>query len=82
MDSADGDNVREITAMEEENDLAFCDTVIGTDSGPVSIVVEDEVQGNIHVAASALHFEPFQGDVEWCVVFCIKQADEESFLLV
>lgn len=82
MDSADGDNVREITSMEKENYLASCDVVIGGDSGPVSIVVEDSLQGNIHVAASSLYFEPFQGDVEWCIVFSIKQADEASFLLI
>ena len=36
----------------------------------------------LHAACSSLHFEPALDDVEWLIVFNVRQFDEESFTLI
>ena len=42
----------------------------------------DDAEKELHTIYSSLHFEPVTDDVEWCVIFHLKQFEEESFLLI
>ena len=42
----------------------------------------DDAEKKLHTIYSSLHFEPVTDDVEWCVIFHLKQFEEESFLLI
>ena len=46
--------------------------IIGGADGPTVVTVGERVQGKVHTACSALHFEPGWGDVVWRVDFNIR----------
>ena len=85
-DCCDGDKPMEIAARgdsftpEAQNDA--CVGIIGGADGPTVIMVGEKSQGRTHAACSALHFEPVRDDVEWSVMFSIKNFDETTFTLV
>lgn len=56
--------------------------VIGGTDGPVASLSGVARRGKLHRAYSALHFEKIQEDVEWCIVFHVKQFGAEAFLLI
>lgn len=56
--------------------------VIGSADGPTAIAFGADVQDKLHAACSSLHFEPVHGDIEWHLVFYIKQFDAALFSLI
>lgn len=52
----------------EAQSSAACIGIIGGADGPTALVVGSGPEGS-HGVCSALHFEPVQDDVEWCVEF-------------
>ena len=86
-DSADGDKPLEIApitnhfAPEAQNDIV-CVGIIGGADGPTAILCGDSKQEGLHVACSALHFEPVSDDIEWRVEFNILQPLKKTLLLI
>ncbi|WP_337528115.1 hypothetical protein [Anaerotignum faecicola] len=60
-------------APEAQNGMVYFGTVV---------CETDDAEKKLHTIYSSLHFEPVTDDVEWCVIFHLKQFEEESFLLV
>lgn len=56
--------------------------VIGGTDGPVAILPGASRRGKLHRAYSSLHFEKVQEDVEWRIVFQVKQFETASFWLI
>ena len=56
--------------------------VIGSVDGPTAIVCGTDVLDKLHAACSSLHFEPVHDDIEWHLVFYVKQFDDASFSLI
>ena len=86
-DCAEGDKPLEIAscsdryAPEAQNDIA-CIGIIGGADGPIAIVCGGSSKEKLHAACSSLHFEPVEGDIEWRVVFNIKNSNEMSLELI
>ena len=86
-DCADGDKPLEIApitnhfAPEAQNDIV-CVGIIGGADGPTAILCGDSKQESLHVACSALHFEPVSDDIEWRVEFNILQPLKKTFMLI
>ena len=57
-------------------------TVIGGTDGPVAILPGAVRRRKLHRVYSSLHFEEVQEDVEWRIVFYVKQFEAEAFLLI
>lgn len=76
-DSAESDKAVKIAentepfAPEAQNDMVYA--VVGE---------TDDAEKGIHTLCSSLHFAAVTDDVEWHVVFHLKQFQEESFLLL
>ena len=83
-DCADGDKPLEIApitnhfAPEAQNDIVM----IGGAYGATTILWDDSKQKNLHIACSALHFEPVSDDIEWWVEFNITHPLKKTFLLI
>ena len=60
-------------APEAQNGMVYFGTVV---------CETDDAEKELHTIYSSLHFEPVTDDVEWCVIFHLKQFEEESFLLI
>lgn len=60
-------------APEAQNGMVYFGTVV---------CETDDAEKGLHTIYSSLHFEPVTDDVEWCVIFHLKQFEEESFLLI
>ena len=56
--------------------------IIGGADGPTTITIGVPDQKNIHVACSALHFEPVDEDIEWRIEFGVNEPLKETFQLV
>lgn len=56
--------------------------IIGGADGPTTITIGVPDQKNIHVACSALHFEPVHEDIEWRIEFGVDEPLNETFQLV
>lgn len=56
--------------------------IIGGADGPTTITVGVPDQKSIHVACSALHFEPVDEDIEWRIEFSVDEPLKETFQLV
>lgn len=56
--------------------------IIGGADGPTTITIGVPDQKNIHVACSALHFEPVHEDIEWRIEFGVNEPLKETFQLV
>lgn len=56
--------------------------IIGGADGPTTITIGVPDQKNIHVACSALHFEPVHEDIEWRIEFGVDEPLKETFQLV
>ena len=67
--------------LEARNDMA-CIGIIGGADGPTAIVCGGSSKEKLHAACSALHFEPVEGDIEWRIVFNIKNSNEMSLELI
>ena len=86
-DCAEGDKPLEIApcsdryAPEARNDIA-CIGIIGGADGPIAIVCGDSSKEKLHAVCSSLHFEPVEGDIEWRIVFNIKNSNEMSLELI
>ena len=59
-----------------------CVGIIGGADGPTVIMAGEKSQGRLHAACSSLHFEPVQDDVEWHIMFNIKNFDGMTFPLI
>ena len=57
-------------------------SIIGGADGPTTITVGVPDQKSIHVACSALHFEPVDEDIEWRIEFSVDEPLKETFQLV
>ncbi len=57
-------------------------SIIGGADGPTEIVLGTDFWEPIHIAYSALHFEPVSEEVEWRMVFSVRQFEEASFVLL
>ena len=83
-DCADGDKPLEIAPItnhfspEAQNDIVM----IGGAYGATTILWDDSKQKNLHIACSALHFEPVSDDIEWWVEFNITHPLKKTFLLI
>ena len=62
--------------------LYVCVGIIGGADGPTVIMAGENSQGRLHAACSSLHFEPVQDDVEWRIMFNIKNFDGMTFPLI
>ena len=86
FDCDEGDRPLEIAPNEDSfhpvASSACCVAIIRSSDGPTAIVFGASSQGKLHAACSALHFNPVQDDVEWRMVFNVKQFDEASFSLI
>lgn len=60
-------------APEAQNGMVYFGTVV---------CETDDAEKELHTIYSSLHFEPVTDDVEWCVIFHLKQFEKESFLLI
>lgn len=60
---------------------SICIGIIGGADGPTAIIFGGSVQGKLHVACSALHFEPVD-DVEWRMVFHEKRREDVTVGLI
>lgn len=56
--------------------------IIGGADGPTTITIGVPDQKNVHVACSALHFEPVDEDIEWRIEFGVNEPLKETFQLV
>lgn len=56
--------------------------IIGGADGPTTITIGVPDQKNIHVACSALHFEPVHEGIEWRIEFGVNEPLKETFQLV
>ena len=56
--------------------------IIGGADGPNANGCGGSSKEKIHAACSALHFEPVEGDIEWRIVFNIKNSNEMSLELI
>ena len=56
--------------------------IIGGADGPTTITIGVPAQKNIHVACSALHFEPVHEGIEWRIEFGVNEPLKETFQLV
>ena len=56
--------------------------IIGGADGPIAIVCGDSSKEKLHAVCSSLHFEPVEGDIEWRIVFNIKNSNEMSLELI
>ena len=56
--------------------------IIGRVDGPAAITFGEGPQEKLYTVCSALHFEPIQDDVEWRIVFIMKQFDGAFFSLI
>ena len=83
-DCDEGDRPVEIKPSEDALSPAIAASVgcIGSADGPTAIVFGENSQGKFHVVYSALHFKPIQDDIEWLIMFSVKQFDDASFLLI
>lgn len=61
---------------------ACCVAIIGRADGPAALTFGEEPQEKLHTVCSALHFELLQGDIEWRIVFMVKQFDGAVFSLI
>ncbi len=59
-----------------------CIGVIGGADGPTEVMCGGDTKRMSRMACSSLHFEPIQDDVEWRIMFSVKEFDDETFLLV
>lgn len=86
LDCDEGDRPVEIAPEEglfRPDATAACSVgIIGGADGPTAIVFGESSPGKLHTVCSALHFEPVQDDIEWRVVFHVKQFEEASFSLI
>ena len=86
-DCADGDKPLEIApitnhfAPEAQIDIVGVGIIGGAD-GPTAIVCGDSKHEGLHVACSALHFEPVSDDIEWRVEFNLLQPLKKTFMLI
>ena len=78
-DCAPGDRPR-LTHPEDSACSAI--GIIGGADGPTAVVTGADAQSGLHAACSSLHFDPVQGDVEWCAVFQIKEFEDRTFTLL
>ncbi|EKC52537.1 hypothetical protein LEA_16841 [human gut metagenome] len=60
--------------------MACIGIIGGADGQPQSYV--RQLEEKLHAACSALHFEPVEGDIEWRIVFNIKNSNEMSLELI
>ena len=79
LDCEPGDRPR---PMDPEDSARSAIGIIGGADGPTAIVTGEDAQHGLHAACSSLHFEPVQGNVEWCAVFQIKEFEDRTFTLL
>ena len=65
----------------EAQSSAACIGIIGGADGPTALVAGSGPEGSRGVC-SALHFEPVQDDVEWCVEFLTQPFDDADIPLL
>ncbi|MFR4988085.1 hypothetical protein [Anaerotruncus colihominis] len=86
LDCDEGDKPLEVAPREDlfhpVASNACCIAIIGGADGPAAILFGKGPREKLHTVCSALHFEPVQDDVEWYIVFNIKQFDGASFPLI
>ena len=70
LDCADGDSVRPKKGISREkgNDSAASIGIIGRADGPTAVILGNVVPRTLHVACSAVRFEPVDS-VEWRIIF-------------
>ena len=83
-DCDEGDKPLKIAAIEEHFSPTCTASIgiIGGADGPTAIMFGRSSHGKLCTACSALHFKPVQDDVEWRVMFSLRQFEEKSFPLI
>lgn len=86
FDCDEGDRPVEIAPKEDPlhsvASSACCVAIIGSADGPVAFTFGEGPQKRLRTAYSALHFEPVQDDVEWRIIFIVKQFDGDVIFLI
>jgi len=67
--------------MSRRHSTAFASASLVAQDGPTAIIFGGSGQGKLHVACSALHFEPVD-DVEWRMVFHEKRREDVTVELI
>ena len=83
LDCADGDSARpkKNISREKESITASSIGVIGGASGPVGVILGNAVPRTLHVACSAVKFDPVDS-VEWRIVFREKLKEDIQIKLI
>lgn len=82
FDTAQGDQPVE-RGSDPDPQNPVCNTgIIGGADGPIAISLGSVSHGTCRVACSSLHFDPILDDVEWRLVFCVRQFEKASFQLI
>ena len=81
-DCNEGDRPREIVTDEDDDSVIARFFIIGGASGPTMITCAGNSQEKLHTAASSLHFEPILDDIEWRIMFSVRQFEQEKFVLL
>ena len=82
FDTAQGDQPAE-RGSDPDPQNPVCNTgIIGGADGPIAIFLGPVSHGTCRVACSSLYFDPILDDVEWRLVFCVRQFEKASFQLI
>ena len=79
---ADRNGLRPTPERVRETVFDWLGHLLGGADGPTAIVCGGSSKEKLHAACSALHFEPVEGDIEWRIVFNIKNSNEMSLELI
>ena len=81
-DCNESDRPREIVTDEADDSVIAKFVIIGGADGPTMITVAGNSQEKLHTVASSLHFEPILDDIEWRIMFSVRQFEQEKFVLL
>lgn len=82
FDCDEGDKPREIEDSLSPASHSACSVgIIGGADGPTAIIFGKSSQRKLHCACSSLHFAPVQEDIQWRIVFQVRQFAEAVFSL-
>ena len=86
-DCAESDQPMENPEWNDKSNLGStqgvcCVSIIGGNSGPTAMILENDAEEKIHSVCSSLHFESVQDNVEWYISYIVKQFSDAVFTLI
>lgn len=86
-DCAESDQPMENPEWNDKSNLGStqgvcCVSIIGGNSGPTAMILENDAEEKIHSVCSSLHFELVQDNVEWYISYIVKQFSDAVFTLI